>query len=64
MRLEGIGKLKKFHDLIGSLIHRLPSCIIVPQPTKLLHANDYFAVGREIVLNKGIDREAVDLFPD
>jgi hypothetical protein len=36
VRLEGLGKLKKFNMLIGSQTHNLPACSIVPQPTMLL----------------------------
>jgi hypothetical protein len=36
VRLEGLGKLKKFSDLIGTRNHDLPACSIVPQPTTLL----------------------------
>jgi hypothetical protein len=35
VRLEGLGTLKKFSDLIGSRIRYLPACRIVPQPTTL-----------------------------
>jgi hypothetical protein len=38
LRLEGLGKLKKFNDLIQSQTRDLPSCSIVPQPTTLSHA--------------------------
>jgi hypothetical protein len=30
VRLEGLGKLKKFNDLIGNLTHDLPACSIEP----------------------------------
>jgi hypothetical protein len=33
--LEGLGILKKFNDLFGSQNRDLPTCSIVPQPTKL-----------------------------
>jgi hypothetical protein len=33
VRLEGLGKLKKFNTLIGSQTHDLPACSIVPQAT-------------------------------
>jgi hypothetical protein len=32
VRLEGLGKLKNFNDLIGSRTRDLLSCIIAPQP--------------------------------
>jgi hypothetical protein len=35
------GKIRlteKFNGLIGNQTHDVPSCIIVPQPTMLLHA--------------------------
>jgi hypothetical protein len=32
VRPEGLDKLKKFDDLIGSQTHDLPACSIVPQP--------------------------------
>jgi hypothetical protein len=35
VRLEGLGKLKKFNDLIGNRTRDLPACGIVPQPTTL-----------------------------
>jgi hypothetical protein len=35
VRLEGLGKLKKFGDLIGTQTHYLPVCSIVSQPTTL-----------------------------
>jgi hypothetical protein len=35
MRLEGLNKLKKFSDLIGTRIRDLLACIIVPQTTML-----------------------------
>jgi hypothetical protein len=31
VRLEGLSKLKKFNDLIGTQIRDLPACSIVPQ---------------------------------
>jgi hypothetical protein len=36
--LEGLGKLKKFNDLIRNETHDLPACSIMPQPITLLHA--------------------------
>jgi hypothetical protein len=33
VRLEGLGKFKKFNDLIGNHTHDLPDYSIVPQPT-------------------------------
>jgi hypothetical protein len=36
VRPEGIGKLKKKMDIIGSRIRDLPACSIAPQPTTLL----------------------------
>jgi hypothetical protein len=38
VRLEGLGQLKKFNDLIGDQTRDLPTCSIVPQPTTLLRA--------------------------
>jgi hypothetical protein len=38
VRLQGLGKLIKFDDLIRSETRNLPACSIVPQPTMLLHA--------------------------
>jgi hypothetical protein len=38
LRLEELGKLKKFNDLIGNRIRDLPACSIVPQPTTLPRA--------------------------
>jgi hypothetical protein len=35
VRLEGLGKLKKFNDLIGNRTCDLPACSIMPQPTTL-----------------------------
>jgi hypothetical protein len=35
MRLEGLGLLKKFNDLVGNRTRDLPSSSIVPQPTVL-----------------------------
>jgi hypothetical protein len=34
VRLEGLGNLKKFSDLIGNRTRDLSACSIVPQPTK------------------------------
>jgi hypothetical protein len=36
--LEGLGKLKKSNDLIGTRTRDLPACGIVPQPTTLPRA--------------------------
>jgi hypothetical protein len=36
--LKGLGKLKKFNDLIGNKTLDLPACSIVPQPTMLPRA--------------------------
>jgi hypothetical protein len=36
--LEGLGKLKKFNDVIGTQTHDLPARSIVPQPSTLPHA--------------------------
>jgi hypothetical protein len=38
VRLEGLGKLKKFYDFIGTLTSDLPAYSIVPQPTTLPRA--------------------------
>jgi hypothetical protein len=38
MQLEGLGKLKKYHHLIGNRARDLPACSIVPQQTTLLRA--------------------------
>jgi hypothetical protein len=35
VRLEGLGKLQIFHDLIGTRTRGLPAGSIVPQPTTL-----------------------------
>jgi hypothetical protein len=35
VRLEGLGKLKKFNDLIGSQTRDLPACSIAPQSSML-----------------------------
>jgi hypothetical protein len=40
VRLEELGKLKKFNDLIGIRSRHLPACNIVPQPTTLSCASD------------------------
>jgi hypothetical protein len=40
VRLEGLGQLKKFNDLIGNRTRNHPACSIVPQPTTLPHAPD------------------------
>jgi hypothetical protein len=34
VRPEGLGKLKKLTELIGSRTRDLPACIIVPQPLR------------------------------
>jgi hypothetical protein len=34
-RLEGLGKLKKFNDLIGTRARDLPACSTAPQPPTL-----------------------------
>jgi hypothetical protein len=39
VRLEGLGTLKKFNDLIGKGTNKLPACSIVPQPTTLPRAH-------------------------
>jgi hypothetical protein len=38
VRLEGLGQLKKFSDLIGTRTRDLPVCSIVSQPTTLRRA--------------------------
>jgi hypothetical protein len=38
MRLEGFGKFKKFHDVVGNRTRNLPSCSIMHEPTALPHA--------------------------
>jgi hypothetical protein len=38
VRLEGLGQLKKYNDLIGNRTRDLPTCSIVPQQTTLLRA--------------------------
>jgi hypothetical protein len=38
-RLEGLGKLKKFSDLIGIETCSLPACSIMPHPTTLPNDN-------------------------
>jgi hypothetical protein len=38
VKLEGLNKLKKLFDLIGSRTLDLPDCSIVPQPTMLPRA--------------------------
>jgi hypothetical protein len=40
VRLEGLGKLKKANDFIGSRNRLLPICSVVPQPTTL--PNNFF----------------------
>jgi hypothetical protein len=35
VRLEGLCKLKKFNDLIGSQIRNLPACSMLPRPTTM-----------------------------
>jgi hypothetical protein len=35
LRLEGLGQLKKFNDLIGNRTRVFPACSIVPQPSTL-----------------------------
>jgi hypothetical protein len=44
VRLEGLGKLKKSNDLIGTRSHDLPACSIVPQPTTLQRAPIYIYI--------------------
>jgi hypothetical protein len=38
VRLEGLGKLKTYNDLIGNQTRDLPACSIVPQPSTLQRA--------------------------
>jgi hypothetical protein len=38
VRLEGLGQLKKFNDLVGKRSRDLPAYSIVPQPTTLPRA--------------------------
>jgi hypothetical protein len=38
LRLEGLGKLKKFKDFIGTRTHDLPANSIAPQPSMLPRA--------------------------
>jgi hypothetical protein len=38
VRLEGLGKLKRFNDLIGNRTHNIRACSIVPQPSTLPRA--------------------------
>jgi hypothetical protein len=40
VQLEGLGRLKKFNDLIGSQTDDFPVCSIVPRPTTLPHADN------------------------
>jgi hypothetical protein len=42
MRLDGLGKLKEFNDLIKYRTRDLHACIIMPQPTTLPRAPYYF----------------------
>jgi hypothetical protein len=35
VRLEGLGQLKKFSDLIGNRSRDLPACSVLPQPSTL-----------------------------
>jgi hypothetical protein len=44
VQLEGLGKLKKFDDLIKTRIRDLPACIIVPQPTMLQYDPTYVLI--------------------
>jgi hypothetical protein len=43
--LEGLGKLKKFSDLIGTQTRDLPACSIVPQPITLPHYSIFCKIG-------------------
>jgi hypothetical protein len=43
VRLEGLGKLKNFNDLIGTRARDLPDVNIVPQPTTLPRAKLLYA---------------------
>jgi hypothetical protein len=36
MQLEGLDKLKKFNDLIGTRTRGLSACSIAPQPNKII----------------------------
>jgi hypothetical protein len=38
VRLEGLGKLKKFNDIIGTRTQDLPASSIAPQPSALLRS--------------------------
>jgi hypothetical protein len=42
LRLEGLGKLKKFDDLIGTRTLDLAACSIVPPPTTLPRVHERF----------------------
>jgi hypothetical protein len=44
MQLEGLGKLKKFIDLIGTPTRNLPAYSIVPQTTTLPRAPAFCSV--------------------
>jgi hypothetical protein len=45
VRLEGLGKLKTFNDLIETRTRDLPSCSTVPQQSTLRH-EDAYVLGR------------------
>jgi hypothetical protein len=45
--MEGLGKLKKFNDLIGTQTGDLPAWSILPQPTTLSHAPKKNTVNRK-----------------
>jgi hypothetical protein len=44
MRLEGLSKLKKFSDLIGTRTNGLPACTLVSYPTTLQRVPIYTTV--------------------
>jgi hypothetical protein len=43
-RLEGLGKLKTFSDLIGTQTRDLLACSIVPRQSMVPHASTFFNI--------------------
>jgi hypothetical protein len=52
VRLEGLGQLKKFNDLIGNRTRDLPACSIVPRTTTLTRVHPFVLYRFQLILVK------------
>jgi hypothetical protein len=60
VRLEGLGKFKKFIHLIGSRTRDLSACSIVPQPTTLPRVPYYIYIYSTDVLEQQVFRNCTN----